>query len=113
MSNAKLFVFLKKYSKYKNVKLLKWMSEKVAHGRITYKDETLFELDEDDRYVTYYTIYYIMFYYFILYYILNNYKQIVTSDSFSSNYIGYESNDALFVKEYLNHTYPNIRSNHI
>ena len=38
-------------AKYKNVKLLKWMSEKLVYGVMTYKGETFFELDEDDYYV--------------------------------------------------------------
>ena len=90
-------------------------------------DETLFELDKDGYYILYIILYiilyynilfqimlyyiilcYIILYYIILYYIilnfiLNNYKPIITGNFFSSNYIEYESNDALFVKEYLNH----------
>ena len=58
--------------------------------------------------INYFIFYYIKLYYFIfyciiLYYILNNYKPIITDNSFSSNYIEYESNDALF-EEYLNQT---------
>ena len=90
-------------------------------------DETLFELDKDGYYILYIiyyiilqyfisdhailyhiVLYYIILYCIILYYIilnfiLNNYKPIITGNFFSSNYIEYESNDALFVKEYLNH----------
>ena len=47
---------------------------------------------------------YIILYCCIIILVLNNYKLIITGNSFSSNYIEYESNDALFVKEYLNHT---------
>ena len=47
MSNAKLLVIKKKKHKYKNVKLLKWTSKKVAYVVIPNKDETLFALDED------------------------------------------------------------------
>ena len=64
MSDAKLLVFFLKKHKYKNVKLLKWMSEKVAYGVITCKDETLFELGEDG----YYILYYISHYNFIILY---------------------------------------------
>ena len=73
-------------------------------------DETLFKLDKDGYYILYIIlyiilyyniIYQIMLYYIILYYIilnfiLNNYKPIITGNFFSSN-------DALFVKEHLNH----------
>ena len=41
-------------------------------------------------------------------YILNNYKTIATGNSFGNNYIEYESNHALLVKEYLNHIYVSI-----
>ena len=65
----------------------------------------------------YIILYYIILYYIILYYIilyiiislyyiivlLSNYKPLINSNSFSSNYIEYEKNDALFVKEHLNH----------
>ena len=34
MSDAKLLVFFKENHKYKTVKLLKWISEKVAYGVI-------------------------------------------------------------------------------
>ena len=51
----------------------------------------------------YIILYYIILYYIILNFILNNYKPIITGNFFSSNYIEYGSNDALFVKEHLNH----------
>ena len=74
------------------------------YGVITYKGkETLFELDEDHYYIVL-TMLYIILYCCIIILVLNNYKLIITGNSFSSNYIEYESNDALFVKEYLNHT---------
>ena len=58
MSNAKLLVFLKRIHKHKNVKLLKSMSDKIAYGVITCKDETLFELGEDGYYILYYILHY-------------------------------------------------------
>ena len=42
--------------KYKNVKLMKWMSEKVVYGVIIYQGETLFELDEDGYYILHITL---------------------------------------------------------
>ena len=70
---------------------------------MTYKGETLFELDEDG----YYILSYIMLYYIILYYIiLNNHKLIITGHAFSNNYLEYESSDALSVKEYLDNIKP-------
>ena len=56
MVDAKFLVFFFKKRKYKNAKLLKWMSEKVAYGVITYKDETFFELGEDGYYVLYHIL---------------------------------------------------------
>ena len=41
------------------------MSHKVAYGVITYKDETLFELDEDGYYTLYYILPYILLHYII------------------------------------------------
>ena len=83
------------------------MLENVVYGVITKKGETLFEFYEDGYYILYYIILYfvILYIYTILYYIyiLYNYKTIITGNSFSSNYIEYESNHALFVEEYLNH----------
>ena len=53
---------------------------------MTYKGETLFELDEDG----YYILSYIMLCYIILYYIiLNNHKLIITGHAFSNNYLEY------------------------
>ena len=98
--DAKLLDFFTKKHKYSNVKLLKWMSEKVAHGVIPYKEETLFELGKDGYYILYYISH---CNFIILYYTLNKYKLIITSNSFSSNYVEYESNNTLFFKEYLNH----------
>ena len=75
MSDEKLLVLIKKSHKYKNVKLLKWKSEKVAKRVITYKDETLFELGEDGYllYIILYItlkLYCIILCYIILYYII-------------------------------------------
>ena len=42
--------------KYNNVKLMKWMSEKVVYGVIIYQGETLFELDEDGYYILHITL---------------------------------------------------------
>ena len=58
--------FKTQLDKYKNVKLLNdklLNSGKVVYGVMTYKGETLFELDEDG----YYILCYIISYYIILY----------------------------------------------
>ena len=57
--------------KYKNVKLLKWMSQKAVYV-IAYKGATSFGSDKDDYYILFYILYYILYYtlfYIILYYI--------------------------------------------
>ena len=61
---------------------------------MTYKDETLSELDEDGYCILLYIIHYIMLYnlilyYIIMYYILHNYKPIITYNSFTSNFVEY------------------------
>ena len=38
------------------------MSEKVVHGVIKFKDETLFKLDEDGCYILYIILYIILYY---------------------------------------------------
>ena len=73
MSDAKLLVLLEKSPRYKNVKLLKWMSEKVVYGVTTFKGETLLGLDKSGYYMFYIILYYVILYYNILCYIILSY----------------------------------------
>ena len=65
------------------------MLEKRAYGVITYKGETLSELDEDGYCILYVILYYIILYHIILYYIISNYiilyyiKQTQARDNWS------------------------------
>ena len=92
------------------------MLEKRAYGVITYKGETLSELDEDGYCILYVILYYIISFYIILYHIilyyiiLNKHKPVITGHAFSSNCIEYECNDALSVKEYLDVIKPYLSS---
>ena len=97
------------------------MLEKRAYGMITYKGETLSELDEDGYCILYVILYYIILYYIISFYIilyhiilyyiiLNKHKPVITGHAFSSNCIEYECNDALSVKEYLDVIKPYLSS---
>ena len=83
MSDAELLVFSKK-TQNKGIR----------------KRETWFELDEDDYYIASNILYII---YYTLYYILaiKLLQPIITGNAFSTNYIEYEMNNALSVKEYL------------
>ena len=67
MSDAKLLAYLKKKTTSKRLKcqITKMNVWKVVHGVITFKDGTLFKLDEDGYYILYIIIYYIILYYII------------------------------------------------
>ena len=70
MSDATRFFKKTQLDKYKNVKLLKWMSQKVVYV-IAYKGATLFKSDKDDYDILFYILYYILYY--TLFYVIFGY----------------------------------------